>query len=169
MRSFALVLLRQFLFRPTRAQGQAGAQPFATGGGPPHPFVIDDDDPSQEPDSALRRLLRTTLTLSKRQIPAAQLLTRPPPPAPPVVLYGLSQDSTSTIERLLLHSFCHEPAPTVRTATVEALTALANHFTRKGRQWGALQEQALGMARCLAVKRLLPLGFPVQTNTDGLS
>jgi hypothetical protein len=23
--------------------------------------------------------------------------------------------------------------------------------------------------RCLAVKRLLPLGFPVQTNTDGLS
>jgi hypothetical protein len=144
MRSFSLVLLRRFLFRPTLPQGQAGAQPFVIGG-PSHPFVVDDDDPSQESDSPLRRFLRTTL--AKQQIPVAQFFNRPPPPLPPVVLDDLSQDSTSAIERLLLQSFCHEPSQTVRTATVEAITALVNHLTRKGRQWGALREQALGMAR----------------------
>ena len=145
MRSFSLVLLRRFLFRPTRSRGQAGAQPFATGG-PSHSFVIDDDDPFEKSDAALQRLLRS-ITMSNKHIPAAQFFNRPAPPPPPVVVDDLSQDSISAIERLLLQSFVHEPAPTVRTATVESITALADHFLGKGRQWGALQEQALGMAR----------------------
>src|ERR1700733_2041708 len=54
---------------------------------------------------------------------------------------------SGAIEDSLLHSFMHESSPSVRSASVETITALANNMRRKGRPWLALQPQAFGMTQ----------------------
>jgi importin-5 len=54
---------------------------------------------------------------------------------------------SGAIEDLLLHSFMHESSPSVRSASVETITALATNMRRKGRPWLALQPQAFGMTQ----------------------
>jgi len=97
MRSFSLVLLRRFLFRPCSAQSQ--------------------------PSSTTKQAPRLT------------------------VFDILSSDTLSNIELLLLHSFSHEPSPTIRHAAVEAITAVCNYLAQKGELWQALQDQAFNMTQ----------------------
>ncbi|KAI0665409.1 hypothetical protein C8Q78DRAFT_1064871 [Trametes maxima] len=58
----------------------------------------------------------------------------------------LSAPAIATLERILLHSLLHEPAPVVRHKTVDSVTDLANYAMKRGRPWHALQTQAFAMA-----------------------
>jgi importin-5 len=65
----------------------------------------------------------------------------------PTLSDNLSPDTLAIIQRLLLHSFSHEPSVNVRHASVEAITALANDSMQKDRPWNELQEQAFNMTQ----------------------
>ncbi|KAG5635297.1 hypothetical protein H0H81_011779 [Sphagnurus paluster] len=70
-----------------------------------------------------------------------------PRPGPRTTLYDhLSSQSLTTLERLLLHSLAHEPAPKVRRNTVDTTCDIANQGMTRGRPWHALQSQAFSMA-----------------------
>lgn len=73
---------------------------------------------------------------------------RHPHPAPRLTLYDhLSSQTLTTLERLLLHSLSHEPAPQVRKKTVDTVCDIANHGMMRGRPWHALQAQVFSMAQ----------------------
>ncbi|KAI9070353.1 hypothetical protein FKP32DRAFT_1586247 [Trametes sanguinea] len=52
----------------------------------------------------------------------------------------------NTLERILLHSLLHEPAPVVRHKSVDTVTDLSNYAMKRGRPWHALQSQSFAMA-----------------------
>ncbi|OJT11202.1 hypothetical protein TRAPUB_12280, partial [Trametes pubescens] len=63
---------------------------------------------------------------------------------PELYLLAITQFATSadtelvtiaTLERILLHSLLHEPAPVVRHKTVDTVTNLCNYFMKRGRPW----------------------------------
>ncbi|KAI8978352.1 ARM repeat-containing protein [Trametes punicea] len=58
----------------------------------------------------------------------------------------LSAPVIATLERILLHSLLHEPAPVVRHKTVDTVTDLSNYAMKRGRPWHALQSQSFAMA-----------------------
>ncbi|KAF8637684.1 hypothetical protein AX16_010759 [Volvariella volvacea WC 439] len=67
-------------------------------------------------------------------------------PGPRLTLYDhLSNQTISTIERLLLYSLLREPSLVVRHKTVDTICDLANHGMTRGRPWHALQVQTFSM------------------------
>jgi importin-5 len=89
----------------------------------------------------LRRLLF-------RPAPFTHTQPRHPHPAPRLTLYDhLSSQTLTTLERLLLHSLSHEPAPQVRRKTVDTVCDIANQGMIRGRPWHALQAQAFTMTQ----------------------
>ncbi|KAI0712867.1 armadillo-type protein, partial [Cerioporus squamosus] len=64
-----------------------------------------------------------------------------------VPLYDhLGAQAIETLQRILLHSLQHEPAPVVRRKTVDTVTDLSNNAMRRGHPWPALQPQVFAMS-----------------------
>ncbi|KAF9457022.1 armadillo-type protein [Collybia nuda] len=94
-----------------------------------------------------------SLVLLRRLLfrPAPQS-NQPPPnpthPAPKLTLYDhLPSQTLTTLERLMLHSLSHEPAPSVRRKGVDTVCDLASQGMLRGRPWHALQAQAFSMTQ----------------------
>ncbi|EIW51446.1 uncharacterized protein TRAVEDRAFT_54563 [Trametes versicolor FP-101664 SS1] len=68
-----------------------------------------------------------------------RLLFRPPSPNRLVLYDQLSAPAIATLERILLHSLLHEPAPVVCHKTVDTVTDLSNCPMKRGRPWHTLQ------------------------------
>ncbi|KAL1940497.1 hypothetical protein VTO73DRAFT_9069 [Trametes versicolor] len=75
-----------------------------------------------------------------------RLLFRPPSPNRLALYDQLSAPAIATLERILLHSLLHEPAPVVRHKTVDTVTDLSNYSMKRGRPWHTLQSQVFAMA-----------------------
>ncbi|KAI0364989.1 ARM repeat-containing protein [Pilatotrama ljubarskyi] len=75
-----------------------------------------------------------------------RLLFRPPSTQRLALYDQLSGPAIATLERILLHSLLHEPAPVVRHKTVDTVTDLSNYSMKRGRPWHALQSQVFAMA-----------------------
>ena len=89
----------------------------------------------------LRRLLF-------RPAPSTPTQPRHPHSAPRLTLYDhLSSQALTTLERLILHSLSHEPAPQVRRKTVDTVCDIANQGMMRGRPWHALQAQVFSMGQ----------------------
>jgi hypothetical protein len=90
----------------------------------------------------LRRLLFRPAPSTNPQPP------NPSHPSPRLTLYDhLSSQTLTTLERLLLHSLSHEPAPMVRRKSVDTVCDLASQGMLRGRPWHALQAQAFSMTQ----------------------
>ncbi|KAL1937022.1 hypothetical protein VTO73DRAFT_15601 [Trametes versicolor] len=96
---------------------------------------------AQSPTSADTELMRSfSLVLLRR------LLFRPPSPNRLALYDQRSAPAILTLERILLHSLLHSPAPVVRHKTVDTVTDLSNYSMKRGRPWHMLQSQVFAMA-----------------------
>ena len=68
--------------------------------------------------------------------------------SPCITLYDrISNQTLTTIERILLHSLLYEQIDSVRRKAVDTICDLANNSMERGRPWHTLQAQAFSMCK----------------------